>query len=312
MSQGRPPEVTDKEILNVIQTSNEPFLTTTEIAEQLPIGQRAVLNRLSKLHDQGTIKKKDLGDRYSVWWTPSSLQLSLQSQIQESRERVREYRNKSHPSFSEQRVEEKIRELDIPGTEETEDARRKAIIAAYKYLRNERKASKQDFIKKLFSSFSAGYSNERAWWEKLIRPALRKLPTVKPSSRGGAWRYQSEDIDPGIIELQTRLPDDVTELNNLLFKSWSPSQEAIKEDRHREIGKAVIKLLAQNCTLTKSELIDLLQEQHDLEMESEEVWNTIILPALERAETVGILRRNPDGHQASSAAWRWQVVPISA
>lgn len=67
---GRTPRVTDEEVLAVFADATDPVLTTTEVAAQVPIGKRAVLNRLNALHDQGRVRRKAVGPRGQVWWVP--------------------------------------------------------------------------------------------------------------------------------------------------------------------------------------------------------------------------------------------------
>jgi len=42
-------------------------LTTAEVADELPIGRRALHDRLEKMHRDGDVGKKDFGNRV-VWW----------------------------------------------------------------------------------------------------------------------------------------------------------------------------------------------------------------------------------------------------
>jgi hypothetical protein len=44
---GRPPEVTDDEILTTFETARDAALTATEVADQLAIGRRGVLRTLA-------------------------------------------------------------------------------------------------------------------------------------------------------------------------------------------------------------------------------------------------------------------------
>lgn len=41
-----------------------------EVAESLPIGRRAVYNRLKSLDKKGVLKSKKAGARSTVWWYP--------------------------------------------------------------------------------------------------------------------------------------------------------------------------------------------------------------------------------------------------
>ncbi|WP_136717218.1 hypothetical protein [Halorientalis salina] len=57
----------DENIIGVFEATDEPVLTTAEVAEELPIGKRATLNRLEDLVDRGEIDSKDVGVG-RVWW----------------------------------------------------------------------------------------------------------------------------------------------------------------------------------------------------------------------------------------------------
>lgn len=69
-SPGRPPEVSDKDILEVFTSSTDPVLTATEVADPLSIGRRGILTRLENLESQGLLRSKDVGARSTVWWYP--------------------------------------------------------------------------------------------------------------------------------------------------------------------------------------------------------------------------------------------------
>jgi len=57
----------DENILGVFEASDDPVVTTAEVAAELPIGKRATLNRLEDLADRGEIDSKDVGVG-RVWW----------------------------------------------------------------------------------------------------------------------------------------------------------------------------------------------------------------------------------------------------
>lgn len=67
---GRKPTVNDEEILDIFRNSSEPVLTATEVADQLPVGRRAVLKRLRNLEDQDLLRSKQVGSGSRVWWFP--------------------------------------------------------------------------------------------------------------------------------------------------------------------------------------------------------------------------------------------------
>ncbi|MFC6823454.1 hypothetical protein [Halopelagius fulvigenes] len=65
---GRKPRVTDEDLLNVFRESDEPVLSTAEVAEQVPIKRRGTLNRLQTLKEDGYLESKQIGGRNTVWW----------------------------------------------------------------------------------------------------------------------------------------------------------------------------------------------------------------------------------------------------
>lgn len=67
---GREPMITDDEILEVFKSNPDPALTTSELAEVLPIGRRGILDRLKELEEQGVLKSKKVGGRSKIWWYP--------------------------------------------------------------------------------------------------------------------------------------------------------------------------------------------------------------------------------------------------
>lgn len=69
---GRPPRVSDEEILDVFREADDPVLIASEVAEELPIGRRGVYNRLENLAEDGRLEYKKIGGRGTVWWLPVS------------------------------------------------------------------------------------------------------------------------------------------------------------------------------------------------------------------------------------------------
>jgi predicted ArsR family transcriptional regulator len=67
---GRPPKVSDNEILAVFRESGDPVLTATEAAGNLPLSRRGVYDRLRELESEGILESKKVGGRTTVWWYP--------------------------------------------------------------------------------------------------------------------------------------------------------------------------------------------------------------------------------------------------
>lgn len=64
---GRPPDVSDEEILDVFKRSSDPVLFTSEVADELSIGRDGVRKRLNELEEENKIHKKKRGN-IIVWW----------------------------------------------------------------------------------------------------------------------------------------------------------------------------------------------------------------------------------------------------
>jgi hypothetical protein len=65
---GRKPRVTDEEVLSVLRESDDPVLSTAEVADELPIKRRATLTRLRRLAEGGVLTRKQTGGRNTIWW----------------------------------------------------------------------------------------------------------------------------------------------------------------------------------------------------------------------------------------------------
>ena len=71
-SPGRKPRVSNEEIIDVFRTTDDPVVSTAEVAAQLPIKRRATLNRLETLEEEGRVDSKAIGGRNRVWWLSGS------------------------------------------------------------------------------------------------------------------------------------------------------------------------------------------------------------------------------------------------
>ncbi|GAB7092556.1 hypothetical protein JCM18237_28270 [Halorubrum luteum] len=67
---GPDPTVSDEQILELFRDSDDPVLTASEIADQVDLTRRNVLNRLKDLETKGAIESKKVGGRSTVWWLP--------------------------------------------------------------------------------------------------------------------------------------------------------------------------------------------------------------------------------------------------
>ena len=62
------PEVSDEELLDVFRELEKPVLTATQVAGEVSIGRKAVLERLRGLEKRGVLERMEVGARAVVWW----------------------------------------------------------------------------------------------------------------------------------------------------------------------------------------------------------------------------------------------------
>lgn len=113
-------KVTDADLIETIARATEPVVTASELAEELPIGRRAVRERLLDLHERGLVDRKDVGARAVVWWlvddegsdpAPAAPLKGLVGMLdEEGAARVRERSREVRASINEE-VDETRREL---------------------------------------------------------------------------------------------------------------------------------------------------------------------------------------------------------
>ena len=61
-------EVTDEDLVEVFRESEKPVLTAKQVAGEVSIGRKAVLERLRGLEDQNVLERMEVGARAVVWW----------------------------------------------------------------------------------------------------------------------------------------------------------------------------------------------------------------------------------------------------
>lgn len=59
-------------VLNVLRQASDPVLTAKEVAEKLETSSETARRKLNELHEQGKIRRKEVGARAVVWWASES------------------------------------------------------------------------------------------------------------------------------------------------------------------------------------------------------------------------------------------------
>lgn len=65
---GRPPEMTDSELLSFVRGHDDPGVTSREVAEEFGISRRGAHKRLSDLEEEGRLYGKRIGSSATVWF----------------------------------------------------------------------------------------------------------------------------------------------------------------------------------------------------------------------------------------------------
>lgn len=64
----RTPRVADEDILELFRESDDPVLSTVEVADELPVDRRRVLDRLHQLAETEKLDSKKIDGQSIVWW----------------------------------------------------------------------------------------------------------------------------------------------------------------------------------------------------------------------------------------------------
>lgn len=89
------------------------------------------------------------------------------------------------------RIRRLVEDRYVPGTGAEQAERRRAILAAYSYLRGQGSARRSDFIREVYPCYPGEYSiPDGGWWETVVKPGLGACPDV---AKGNAmWYYVGE------------------------------------------------------------------------------------------------------------------------
>lgn len=65
--------VSEDDALSVLRRAQKPFVTATDVADELDCSRATALRKLAKIDDKngdGTIRRTDVGANAVVWWIP--------------------------------------------------------------------------------------------------------------------------------------------------------------------------------------------------------------------------------------------------
>jgi predicted transcriptional regulator len=76
---GRPPEITDTDILSVFEGSPDPVLSAPEVADEFGYTTAGIYKRLRELSEKGYLDTKKIGQGRAWWITDSGRDYLLET-----------------------------------------------------------------------------------------------------------------------------------------------------------------------------------------------------------------------------------------
>jgi DNA-binding Lrp family transcriptional regulator len=208
--------VTDEEILDTLQATSDPVLSTAEVAEALPIKRRGVLTRLRSLEEASELDSKQIGGRNTVWWYSDEAAESRRESdpvgavggspdtTLDADEETLD--TQETPTVDEGLPEEKVHK-ETTGDEDLVDVVRefleendrppkndhgRALVTdALRYLREHDTAKTGEIREALAPAYADRYSDEKAMWES-VRRYLVDIPGIEKAG-DSEYRYAGDE-----------------------------------------------------------------------------------------------------------------------
>ena len=199
---GRKPRVTDKDLLDVFRQTNDPVLSTAEVADEIPIQRRGTLRRLRSLEADGDLDSKSIGGRNTVWWL-SDLNTNAAdrdtSETGEDRPEIDPRGDEGNGSAAVDNDDEPVEAVEdatdpiaavvdrvADDWEDNPDRladRKAAARAVLEYARDHGSVSKQEAKDEVEPEYSVDGQSPRTWYRKNIRPVLKEAAQYDQSKR---------------------------------------------------------------------------------------------------------------------------------
>lgn len=202
--------VDDEQIIEAIRDVDTPVARAKDVAPQVPIGKRAVLNRLENLYDDGLVEKLDVGARAAVFWvkdrsTEATIEMENGSTIATGGGATAAV-SATNASLDDAVPTDDLdvgpldvdwNALDLPGQGAKHEERVEAVRAAVSYLVDEGVASRADFEEDVYPEYPARYtSGDRpsySWWNNCIIDGLTQVAEqtelIEKPDYAGDWQY---------------------------------------------------------------------------------------------------------------------------
>lgn len=222
---GRKPRVTDADLLAVFRSSNDPVLSTAEVADAVPIKRRGTLKRLQSLKADGRLDSKKIGGRNTVWWVPradSQRPPDSRESVETPSQPAADQHVDGDPSADMTSSDDSDDDSTVAGDASSSDdddlagveypaghEREKcnaAVYAARAYLAENGAATKRQIVAEVMPEHPAGYDADAAlekinagdryrgaWWREVVTEGLEAFDDVaKPSGGASEWKYTGD------------------------------------------------------------------------------------------------------------------------
>ncbi len=219
----RGPRVTDREILAVFAETDVDVLHDEDVAEELPVSNELLVDRLDDLEGQGLVETADedlpgerwrltaAGERAADLPEPE-VETDVEAQAAKTTDAATSTREEETPESPPPDPQEGeggpragpsaplasevagLEGFDPPGDPRQKERRRGLVRRAYAYLRKQGAATREEFVADVYATTPADYDDPEDWWEEVVRPGLETLPTVERD--GDEWRFAGEDQSP--------------------------------------------------------------------------------------------------------------------
>jgi len=69
---GPKPMVTESKLREAIERHENPFVTASEMAEELNVARQTAYKHLQRMHENSCLEKKKIGGSAVIWWLPEN------------------------------------------------------------------------------------------------------------------------------------------------------------------------------------------------------------------------------------------------
>jgi hypothetical protein len=204
---GRKPRVKDEDIIEVFWNAETPILSTSEIAEELPITKRGTFDRLSKLEEEEKISSKIFpagGAEVRLWWHNTVTE-------------VPQAWSQSSPTSNKIGIEV-VDNLNLAGDGDTLKKRRHAVSTVFKYLFIKGEAQSSELRNVAWAANTNNtYGSQDGLWNNCVSKALSQTTSL--------FAFYKEDNTWRLTTFGNSIKGELGE--NSLWENWAENKRLL-------------------------------------------------------------------------------------